>query len=134
MDGKARIHIGEANTFVLQQINSLDNIQLNNLNQNHIIYIPDTTDSFITSNSVQGSQIQVNGENIFDIATFTASADIILSSDQHQSYPLWNVVYNNRIVGQLIIKRSDTTLLTQAATRTSIQDAENVAMHILFAE
>lgn len=53
MDGKVRIRIGESNTFSLQQINSLDNVQLSTLNQNHIIYIPDTTDSFITSNSVQ---------------------------------------------------------------------------------
>jgi len=53
MNGKATIRIGEANTFGLQQINSLDNVQLDTINQNRIIYIPDTTDSVITSNSVQ---------------------------------------------------------------------------------
>ncbi len=53
MDGKARIRIGEANTFGLQQINSLDNVQISTINQNRIIYIPDTTDSVITSNSIQ---------------------------------------------------------------------------------
>lgn len=134
MNGKARVRIGEANTFGIQQINSLDNIQIATINQNRIIYIPDTTDSLITSNSVQGNRIQVNGEDVFDLDTLTSNASITLSSDQHQWHPLWNVVYNNRIVGHMIIKRSDTTILTQAAARTSIQDVENVAMHILFAE
>ena len=53
MNGKATIRIGEVNTFSIQQINTLDNVQLNTLNQNRIIYVPDTTDSVITSNSVQ---------------------------------------------------------------------------------
>jgi hypothetical protein len=134
MDGRANIRIGEANTFGLQQVNTLDNVQLNTINQNRIIYIPDTTDSIITSNSVQWNSIQVNGQNIFDLNTLTSAASIILSSQQHQWHPLWNVIYNNRVIGQMIIKRSDTTLLTQAAARTNILDTENIGMHILFAE
>lgn len=78
MNNKARVRIGEANTFGLQQINSLSNIQLDTVNQNRIIYIPDTADSVITSNSVQGNRIQVNGETIFDLGTFTSTASIIL--------------------------------------------------------
>lgn len=134
MNDKARVRIGEANTFGLQQINSLSNIQLDTVNQNRIIYIPDTADSVITSNSVQGNRIQVNGETIFDLDTFTSTASIILWSDQHQWHPLWNVVYNNRIVGHMIIKRFDNVLLTQAAARTTISDTQNIVMHILFAE
>ena len=130
----ANIHIGDAGDFSLQQINNITNFTPWNIQGNTITYIPENTDSFITSNSVQWSAIQINNTAVFDVDTLDAAVAITLSSEQHQWYPVWNVQYNNTLVWRMVIQRTDQTLLNQAASRTHINNIDTISMHIIFAE
>jgi len=130
----ADIRIGDVGDFSLQQINTINNFSPSTTQGNTISYIPESTDSFIMSNSVQWSTIQINNNTVFDLATLDSSLSIQLSSEQHHWYPLWNVHYNNILVWRMIIQRTDQTLLNQAASRTHIYDIDTMSMHIIFAE
>lgn len=76
----------------------------------------------------------MNQSDIFNITTLQSTANITLSHEQLQGHPVWYVTYNDRLVGRMIIKRTDQTIITQAASRTNILDTANVGMHIIFAE
>lgn len=89
--------------------------------QKTLFYIPETTDSIITGNDVEGSGIYVNNKKVFDIKnyTFDMNLTISLSEDTIAWYQVWKMYFGDTFVGKLLFAVDNENWVESSLTSTS---------------
>ncbi len=77
--------------------------------ENAIIYVPESTDSIITSNELDDDIIYINWENVFDLNNMTSNwkLDIILSNEDILWYQIWELKFDEKLIGKMIFAIND---------------------------
>lgn len=83
--------------------------------QNTIYYIPNQTDSFITSNTIQNNNLRINWNDVisFDDWSVSTTVSFVYERELLAGYTQWSVLINNREVGTLVFRRNDTVIIQQ---------------------
>ncbi|MEI7918874.1 MAG: hypothetical protein WCH65_01305 [bacterium] len=91
-------------------------------NANTIIYIPEPTDSIVTSNEASSSKITINGKDVFDINNGTIDPSIAITSDNEMLNDIatYTITFNKKNIGKLLIWNNDS--ITTTPENIQLQD------------
>jgi hypothetical protein len=110
----ASVIIGTANDFTIQTVSNISDVQELELSTNTIIYIPQTSDTYIQTNNVENQSILINNQEVWDINTMTNSPEMRFELQQNQMGPYTSrsVIYQDRNIGSIMIRRNDTDIIS----------------------
>ena len=91
--------------FTLSEQNFRLTTWINNTNNNFFVYIPQETDSIITSNIVAWNKIVINDNTVFDLSNVAQDSKlkIELSDEYLSGHQIWNMTYDWKYIWDLLL-------------------------------
>jgi len=103
------INLGASDTFTIQSIEDTWSISESEKDENTIIYIPEETDSIITSNEATRTKIRINDVDIIDIDKGIIDSSITIETDGEniEDMSTYTMKLNGKKIATLLIWKQD---------------------------
>jgi len=128
------IHLGASENFTIEKLSDSWAAITFGKNENKILYIPEPTDSVITSNEVSNKKITINGADVFDLSKWTIDPSITIIADNETLADMntYTITYNAKTIGKLMLRSMDN--ITANTANVDVLDPITYGQTTIFSE
>ncbi|HMT01663.1 MAG TPA: VCBS repeat-containing protein, partial [Candidatus Absconditabacterales bacterium] len=136
IDGVGRAALGSYSDYVFRSKPLLENVTLNDFLSNSVVYVPELTDDEIETNLLQGYKVVINGETYVDFSQnfLKPGVEILYSHEKILGHSLFDVSFEGKKIGSLLLSRDDTFIGDQKDNLVQIFDHSVYSVIDVFAE